>query len=654
MSRNDSKKTGGRYWRREFLLVVAVAAAAYLGWRYFFGNAHPDAREMLNITWRVTTPNDRPRATDDGAACVSAIAVEPIDSERTDLDRELARLDPRRAGWESEAISDAIGSQLGKLGKQLARGEPGAVAQVARIVSDDFSCAALRPKNLNLVHDQPPMRVWKADDESLEEAKDDTNFKGAQGLVAAFGEVTGNERASRGMRIKFKVVGIDTSGPLIETRLRVETSARHENDARQTVATWVCRWNPGSAESKPRLRSIDVARYEQAEIRMPGGRLFADCTTAAMGESDALRRQYLRGNNYWSERITAIESMSLLGNFGMALGDVNGDDLEDLYVCDGGGLPNRLFVQQADGTLEDVSAEAGVDWLEYSTAALLLDLDNDDDQDLVVATIELILFMENDGAGKFTLRGAHRSVDDAHSLAAADFDNDGDLDLYVCSYEQLSVADGFQSRGGGGGGPIPYNDANNGSPNALLENRGKFRFLNVTKQVGLNENNTRFSLAASWEDYDNDGDVDLYVANDYGRNNLYVNSAGKFRDIAAEADVEDTASGMSVSWGDCNRDGRMDLYIGNMFSAAGSRITFQQKFASGRSGKQNAALRRMARGNTLFTAADKGRFEDLSIASGASMGRWAWGSRFADLNNDGWEDLVVANGFLTNTNSDDL
>ena len=62
----------------------------------------------------------------------------------------------------------------------------------------------------------------------------------------------------------------------------------------------------------------------------------------------------------------------------------------------------------------------------------------------------------------------------------------------------------------------------------------------------------------------------------------------------------------------------------------------------------------MARGNTLFTAADEGRFEDVSIASGTSMGRWAWGSRFADLNNDGWEDLVVANGFLTNTNSDDL
>ena len=77
----------------------------------------------------------------------------------------------------------------------------------------------------------------------------------------------------------------------------------------------------------------------------------------------------------------------------------------------------------------------------------------------------------------------------------------------------------------------------------------------MTAEVGLDVNNRRFSLAAGWEDYDNDGDQDLYVANDFGRNNLYRNNNGTFTDIAPAVQGEDRASGMSVSWGDVDRDG---------------------------------------------------------------------------------------------------
>jgi hypothetical protein len=73
-------------------------------------------------------------------------------------------------------------------------------------------------------------------------------------------------------------------------------------------------------------------------------------------------------------------------------------------------------------------------------------------------------------------------------------------------------------------------------------------------------NNQRFSYAAAWDDYDQDGDFDLYVANDFGRNNLYRNDRTGFEDVADELGVEDTGSGMSVSWGDVNGDGWMDLY----------------------------------------------------------------------------------------------
>jgi tetratricopeptide (TPR) repeat protein len=98
------------------------------------------------------------------------------------------------------------------------------------------------------------------------------------------------------------------------------------------------------------------------------------------------------------------------------VGDVNGDGLDDLYVCDGLWLPNRLYTQQPDGTLLDVSASAGVDWLESSHSALMVDLDNDGDQDLAVAILGAVVAAENDGSGHFTVRHVAPVSDDTMSI----------------------------------------------------------------------------------------------------------------------------------------------------------------------------------------------------------------------------------------------
>ena len=111
--------------------------------------------------------------------------------------------------------------------------------------------------------------------------------------------------------------------------------------------------------------------------------------------------------------------------------------------------------------------------------------------------------------------------------------------------------------------------------------------------------------------------------------------------------MEDISSGMSVAWSDANRDGRMDVYVSNMFSSAGGRVAFQRQFGKGNPGA-TADFKRMARGNTLFLGGDSGKFDDASVSAGVNVGLWAWSSQFADLNNDGWQDLVVANGYLTN------
>src|SRR5260370_37626833 len=100
-------------------------------------------------------------------------------------------------------------------------------------------------------------------------------------------------------------------------------------------------------------------------------------------------------------------------------------------------------------------------------------------------------------------------------------------------------------------------------------------FPDVTESVGLNHNNTRFSFAPAWCDYDGDGWPDLYVANDFGRKNLYRNEGGKFRDVAAEAGVADIGAGMSARWFDYDGDGRPDLYAAHMGSGTGHRAVSQ-------------------------------------------------------------------------------
>jgi hypothetical protein len=91
-----------------------------------------------------------------------------------------------------------------------------------------------------------------------------------------------------------------------------------------------------------------------------------------------------------------------------------------------------------------------------------------------------------------------------------------------------------------------------------------------------------------------------------------------------------------------------------MFSGAGNRITFQSQFLEGADARTRADFQRFARGNALFRNRGDGTFEDRSLEEAASVGRWAWASRFIDFNNDGWEDIVVANGFLTQDDPDDL
>ena len=334
-------------------------------------------------------------------------------------------------------------------------------------------------------------------------------------------------------------------------------------------------------------------------------------------------------------------------HWGAGVRDLNGDGLDDLYVPFQAGVPNRMLGRKADGTIVDLSRKSLTNYLENTPSALLVDLDNDGDQDLVFGTDGGIGQARNDGKGVY---GSPRlkppsTVGEIYSLTAADPDLDGDLDVYVSRYGSGGILGAF---------PTPYHDANNGAANIYLENAGR-RFVEKTEEIGLDENNRRFSLAAVWDDLDADSRLDLYVANDFGRNNLFKNEGGRFRDVAAEFLAEDMAAGMGVSAADFDGDGDTDLYITNMFSSAGLRIVPQTgRFMDGANVDVHRHYKRHARGNTLLANRGDGRFEDITDSAGVAVGGWGWGAGWLDLNNDGQLDLYSPNGFLTNRQPDDI
>ena len=524
----------------------------------------------------------------------------------------VIREDPKVDGWESEVFSETAMKQLKKLGASLRKGEH----------SNEVFAGSLQDS-------------W--DGEGLDQSIIELN--GA--VVTRGGDVVKDQlkhysEGDENSWMKFKISEVRMNEEDVETLVLVQCVRGSESSKRiQVNATWRCQW---TKEDLPRIRKVSVFNHEIVESQ----RGFVDCTVEALSDQQLIDEQFRFGRDHWYGRLEGALGIEGRGN-GIAIGDINNDGLEDLYLCQSAALPNRMLLRQRDGSLRDISAQAGVDWLDSTRAALFVDLDNDDDQDLVLAQDTRIVVHENAGNGKFPVRARLASKSLLFSLNAVDYDNDGDLDLYVCGYSgagQISPQDVFAS-------PMPYHDAENGAPNALLSNEGGWKFRDTTEESGLAQKNLRFSLASVWEDYDNDGDQDLYVANDFGRNNLYRNDEGRFVEVTAEAGVEDIGPGMSASWGDVNNDGLVDLYVSNMFSSAGSRITRQSQFRSEMSQQDLQGFQRHARGNSLFINQGDGTFSDEAESSATVMGRWAWGSLFVDLNNDGWKDLYVTNGFVT-------
>lgn len=604
---------------------------------------------FLLAGWGGIWPHLHAEQTDDPELKESGeIASGKIDWEEID--------DPKKDGWTTEAFNQSADQQLKKLGKLLSSGKPVAAGDLQALLADDYRGNDLIPQSSTVVFQEDDLKV--------------TRFLNGEHP----GTVTGRAPFARDVekfrslladasdtRTKFKTYRVQREGTMVRSEVYFALAAQLPDHRLEQHAVWKMTWSWKGPGDKPKIAGITASGFEQCLRK--GSPWFVDGTASILGGNACFETQILQGYGHWLGRIPHGVYLESMGSPGIALGDVNGDGLDDLYLCQERGLPNRLFLQQPDGSALEVSAEWGVDWLESSRGALLVDFDNDGDQDLAVAVMGGVVLASNEDNTHFQFRTLLASTEDTMSLAAADYDNDGDPDLYVCGYYADKTLDSYGDTGGDvlptAGSGFVMHDANTGGKSHLFRNElgsGKppWRFSDVTEESGLDVNNRRFSFGASWEDFDNDGDQDLYVANDFGRDNLYRNDGGTFSDISASANIEDSGTGMGIAWGDFNRDGFMDAYVSNMFSSAGNRVTFQEQFKPEADPEIKNRIQQLARGNTVLQNTGKGGFQDISGTSGAEMGRWSWGALFADLNNDGWEDLIASNGYITAEDTGDL
>lgn len=561
---------------------------------------------------------------------------------------------PATDGWTTEQFNQLAGDQLKKLGKLLVSGKSITPQDLTSLATPSFKGSPVFPASLKTVLSDPPLVVTRGTPSS-------TPAEGLESFATLLNDLTTPLAGLTEGRAKFKIFRIRANSPRFQTKAYFELFADLQDRRIEQHATWTVEWIWEKQDAKPKITGISSSPFEQSTLDRPSW--FVDCTHSLLKDVWCYETQLLRGYGHWLARVPHGIYLESMGSPGIALGDVNGDGLDDFYLCQERGLPNRLFLQKKDGTVEEASKQWGVDWLESSRSALLVDLDNDGDQDLAVAVMGGIVLARNEDQKSFRFVALLPTTEDLMSLAAADYDNDGDLDLYACGYYADKQLD---SQGDSGGSVLPtadlgfvMHDANTGGKSHLFRNdhsvdSGEWTFTDVTVESGLDVNNRRFSFGASWEDFDNDGDQDLYIANDFGRDNLYRNDGGTFTDISDTAHIEDSGTGMGIAWGDFNRDGFMDAYVSNMFSSAGGRITFQDQFKPSADPKIKNRIQELARGNTVLQNTGKGSFLDISGPSGAEMGRWSWGSLFTDLNNDGWEDLVAANGYITAEDTGDL
>lgn len=330
---------------------------------------------------------------------------------------------------------------------------------------------------------------------------------------------------------------------------------------------------------------------------------------------------------------------------GVALIDYDGDGYPDLYFTNAQsvdmahhGVKSRsaLFHNNHDGTFTDVTDKAGVGYPCWAMGAVVGDYNNDGRPDLLVTCLNGVVLYRNNGDGTFTdvtkQSGLNTDTGWATGAAFGDYDNDGRADLFVSHYVEFHLDDlpVFGSRQ-----TCKYLGIDvqcgprglKGLPDNLYHNNGNGTFTDVSKQAGVDDAEGRYGLTSIWSSFNNDGKLDLFVANDSEANYLYQgDGAGRFENVALLAGVAVNDDGMEqanmgVAYGDYLHTGRMSLAISH----------FDTEYTA------------------LYTNDGGMNFTDNSVSSGIARGTQGyvgWGDAFVDFANNGWQDFLQVNGHV--------
>lgn len=347
--------------------------------------------------------------------------------------------------------------------------------------------------------------------------------------------------------------------------------------------------------------------------------------------TDVMQLDFRHINGFSAER-RLVETMGSGG----ALFDFDNDGDLDLYLVQGNSLSssaepvptNRLY-RNDTGVFVDITASANVGDTGYGLGAVAADYDSDGYRDLYVTNLGKNVLYRNNGDGTFTDVTENAQVGCpllSASAAFADIDRDGDLDLYVCNYVEYALETDipcyYKNTLRIYCGPNEYH----GIDDVLYRNNGDGTFTDITKAAGVYEPTTR-GLGVVFTDVNNDGWVDIYVANDMSPNTLFINQGdGTFREEGVLRGVAYNGDGiangsMGIDAGDYDNDGDIDLWVSNFSLEA----------------------------NCLMQNDGDGYFEDMTFDTNLadpSFYALGFGTRFIDFDNDGWLDLLVGNGHI--------
>ena len=562
--------------------------------------------------------------------------VTPHYPSKSPLDDVLRLVAPGADEFVTEKYAFEIGRLLNEWGQALKAGSP-AINVLATFLDPSLQATPLGSVQESSVRSGAGIEVTRRRFLNNSTSTGERFLDEVRKYLSAFARVENAE---------FEITSIKevANSPLtVQGEIRYSLGgARADRGREERIGNWSMRWTRDNSST------WRVVRWEASGETVSRAReaIFADVSAQALGHTASYREQMLHGVDHWRTVLDGACGIDVYGNNGLAAGDIDNDGFDDLYVCQPAGLPNRMYRNRGDGTFDDVTESAGVGVLDATACALFADFENKGVQDLLVVRGSGPLLFLNDGKGKFSLKRdafqfARPPQGTFTHAALADYDNDGRLDIYFCLYSYYLGLDQYHY-------PVPYFDARNGPPNFLLHNEGNATFRDRTESAGLNVDNDCYSFACAWGDYDSSGHPSLYIANDFGRSNLYRNNGdGTFTSVSSEAGVEDPGAGMSASWFDYDNDGKQDVYVSNMWSAAGIRVAEQERFHSGEPENIRALYRRHARGNSLYRNLGNGKFQNVGEKAGVEIGRWAWSADAWDFDQDGYPDLYIANGYIS-------